>query len=91
MLSGGTCDAAYISLRIALIIQIFGASLPPLLLDEALCQLDDVRAKRILALLGKLSEDTMQCLLFTCHGREASICAQLGIAAQKTELIADLT
>ena len=56
MLSGGTKDAAYLALRIALMMQIFDGELPPLLMDEALCQVDDSRMKRILALLCKLSE-----------------------------------
>ena len=79
LLSGGTRDAAYITLRIALMMQIFGEELPPLMMDETLCQVDDRRLKRILSLLGKLTEERLQCLLFTCHGREAEACRELGI------------
>ncbi len=78
LLSGGTRDAAYICLRIALMQRLFGASMPPLIMDESLCQLDDDRARNVLSLLSKLS-DTTQCILFTCHTREASMCKELGI------------
>lgn len=74
MMSGGTRDAAYLSLRIALMMQIFERELPPLILDESLCTLDDRRMGRMLAFLGKLSETRLQCLLFTCHKREAAAC-----------------
>ena len=78
MLSGGTRDAAYLCLRIALLSRLFGESLPPLLLDEALCQLDDSRASGVLEVLSRLCED-MQCIMFTCHSRETSLCQELGI------------
>ena len=74
MISGGTGDAAYIALRIALMMQIFERELPPLLMDEALCQTDDNRMRRILLLLGKLAESGWQCLIFTCHRREGEAC-----------------
>lgn len=79
LLSGGTRDAAYISLRIALMMQIFGEELPPLMMDETLCQVDDGRMRRILSLLDKLSQKHMQCLLFTCHRRESEACGEMGI------------
>lgn len=79
MLSGGTRDAAYLCLRIALLSRLFKDGLPPLLLDEALCQLDDSRASGVLSVLSRLSADT-QCILFTCHSREARLCQELQIA-----------
>ena len=79
MLSGGTRDAAYLCLRIALLSRLFKDGLPPLLLDEALCQLDDSRASGVLSVLSRLSADT-QCRLFTCHSREARLCQELQIA-----------
>ncbi len=77
MMSGGTGDAAYIALRISLMMKLFGEDLPPLILDEALCQIDDSRMERVLILLAKLSERGMQCLLFTCHEREGRACEKL--------------
>ncbi len=70
LLSAGTRDAAYLSLRISLFMRIFGSEQPPLVLDEAFCQLDDKRAVRLLKLLCTLCEDGVQCLLFTSHKRE---------------------
>jgi len=69
-LSGGTKDCAYLSLRIALFMKIFGENLPPLVLDEALCQFDDVRTKRALEYLSEMSGSDIQCVLFTSHTRE---------------------
>ncbi|MBO5939072.1 MAG: AAA family ATPase [Clostridia bacterium] len=74
LLSAGTSDAAYLSLRIALAMQLFSEELPPLMLDDALCQIDDRRIVRILTLLARLGEQDLQCLLFTCHQREAIVC-----------------
>ncbi len=70
LLSGGTRDAAYLSLRISLFMRIFAGEEPPLILDEAFCQLDDKRARRLLKLLSGLCTDGAQCLLFTSHKRE---------------------
>lgn len=89
MMSGGTKDAAYLSLRIALMMQIFERELPPLILDESLCALDDRRMARMLAFLGKLSETRLQCLLFTCHKREAVTCAENQIPFRAIHLNAD--
>ena len=82
MMSGGMKDAAYIALRIALMLRIFGGDTPPLMLDEALCQLDDGRMKRILEILSRLCQMNAQCILFTCHRREAVACHELGIQAE---------
>ena len=85
-LSAGTRDAAYLSLRIALVSQIFEGELPPLMLDDALCQIDDARTARILTLLSKLCEEQFQCLLFTCHTREVRICEEKGLSYVKHSL-----
>lgn len=72
-LSGGTRDAAYIALRISLMLRLFTDELPPILLDESLCQLDDGRAMGVLSVLASIP-DAPQCILFTCHSREQAIC-----------------
>ena len=46
---------------------------PPVLLDEALSQLDDNRASGLLKMLTEWCADGNQCLLFTCHTRESSL------------------
>lgn len=79
MLSGGARDAAYICLRISLMLRLFGAELPPLIMDESLCQLDDTRAANMLTMLSKLSESATQCILLTCHSRERELCERMGI------------
>ena len=86
MLSGGTRDVAYIALRIALMQQIFGEELPPLLMDETLCQTDDGRSVQILSLLSELCRGGLQVLLFTCHDREQRLCQEGKISATSHRL-----
>ena len=83
LLSSGTRDAAYISLRLALFMRIFEGELPPLILDESLAQLDDVRAQRMIALLGRLGGEGVQTLLFTSHSRESVIAERIGVSHSK--------
>ncbi len=78
-LSGGTRDIAYLALRIALMEQLCPEELPPLIMDEVLCQSDDIRTENILRALAELAKDRMQCLIFTCHVREAQICEGLAL------------
>ncbi|MBQ5633644.1 MAG: hypothetical protein IIV11_02020, partial [Clostridia bacterium] len=78
-LSAGTKDAAYLALRLSLFMRIFGTELPPLVLDESLCQLDEKRAERMLRLLGGLGDEGIQTLLFSSHKREEQICDAVGI------------
>lgn len=85
LLSAGTRDAAYLCLRISLMLRLFEKELPPLMLDEALSQLDDTRAARVLSVLSRLS-DTAQCILFSCHKREAELCEDMGIRASIVRL-----
>ena len=86
LLSEGARDAAYIALRISLMLRIFGNQLPPLMLDDALCQFDDNRASVMIGLIAKLSELPLQSIIFTCHSREVSICEQKGIPHTYTHL-----
>ena len=80
LLSAGTQDLAYISLRMALLSVFYKDELPPLTLDDALTQLDDARAKNALRLLAAYSERNGQSLLFTCHKRERKLLADIGEA-----------
>ncbi|MBE6593270.1 MAG: hypothetical protein E7642_04675 [Ruminococcaceae bacterium] len=79
LLSAGTRDIAYLALRLSLFMRIFESELPPLVLDESLAQLDDNRAERVIALLGGLSAEGIQTLLFTSHKREEQISSGLGL------------
>ena len=73
-LSAGTKDAAYIALRIALIMHIYKEERPPIIFDESFCQLDDTRLGRTMELLFSLVKEGIQVIIFTSHKREAEIC-----------------
>jgi uncharacterized protein YhaN len=77
-MSGGTVDAAYLSLRLALLEVLYGMDRPPFMLDESLCQLDDHRTAQFLKMLVEWCASGAQCLLFTCQSREAVLCHDLG-------------
>lgn len=70
--SAGCRDAAHFALRLALADRITSEPLP-LLLDEVTARLDDTRTAQLLLLLCKLCQGGGQCLLFTCHTREAAL------------------
>lgn len=72
-MSGGTRDAAYLALRLALTQLLCPSETPPVMLDEALSQLDEVRARALLTLLTDWCDEGNQCILFTCHTREAKL------------------
>lgn len=74
--SAGCRDAAYLSLRMALTGLITKEPVP-LLLDEPAARLDDRRAAALLRALVNLTGNGGQCLLFTCHHREAALLAPL--------------
>jgi len=74
-LSEGTRQLLYLCLRLAISL----LSLPeeknvPIILDDALCTLDDERCESFLELLYELSK-TRQIILFTCHSRERNYLA----------------
>ena len=73
LLSSGTKDSAYLSLRLALLEVIFKNGHPFLVLDEALSRLDEKRAAAALRILASYCEAGGQCLLFTCHTREEKL------------------
>ena len=74
--SAGCRDAAYLSLRVALTGLITKEPVP-LLLDEPAARLDDRRTAALLRALANLTGNGGQCLLFTCHRREAALLAPL--------------
>lgn len=75
-MSGGTRDASYLSLRLALTDLVGEKSCPPLILDETLSQLDNGRALKALTVLA---ESGKQVLLFTSSDRERAIASAAGI------------
>lgn len=77
-MSAGTKTVTYMALRIALIQLLYTRTRPPLVLDESLAHLDDDRAARFLQLLRELENEGIQTILFSCHGREASLASRDG-------------
>ena len=66
-LSSGTCDQAYLSLRLAVCeLMAENEDRLPILLDDALAQYDDTRTNIALEFLKEYSKDG-QIILFTCH------------------------
>ena len=76
-LSKGSLDAAYFSVRLALLQTLFGDKKPPLYMDETLSQLDDGRAENTLKAIYKHASSS-QCILFTCQGRDVELAKGLG-------------
>ena len=73
-MSGGTKDAAYTALRIALTELLCKENVPPLIFDESFCHIDDERLNRILRLINRLSEnDLRQVLILSSCDRENRI------------------
>ena len=72
MLSAGTADQVYLSLRLAACEVVLPQNDPcPIVLDDALVSFDDNRAGLALDHLKETAK-TRQILLFTCQGREAA-------------------
>ncbi len=71
MLSQGTVDELYFALRLALFETIVPKKdTPPLIIDDAFVNFDDVRLERALDLLTQKAQK-MQIIIFSCHRREA--------------------
>ncbi len=75
--SAGCRDAAYLSLRLALLATLSEEKLP-LLFDEAFSRLDDERARSLLGVISRYAEGGGQVLLFTCHTRERRMLGENG-------------
>ena len=75
LLSQGTVDELYFALRLALFETIVPqGDAPPLIIDDAFVNFDDVRLARVLDLLVEKAEK-MQIIIFSCHKREAEYLA----------------
>lgn len=82
-LSSGTADQAYLSLRLAVSQLICEGEALPIMLDDALAQYDDERAKTALEFLAEYASAS-QVIMFTCH---KSICdAANTVGADLSEL-----
>lgn len=67
-LSEGTKDAAYLSLRIALVQTMYGDDLPPMIFDDCFARLDEDRLSSLMSILS--SDKVPQALVFTCRDLE---------------------
>lgn len=70
-MSGGTVDAAYLSLRLALVRLLYRRELPPLIFDESFSQMDDARTGAMLSIIS--GDGELQSLILTCQGRETRL------------------
>ncbi len=69
--SDGTVDQLYLALRLAVAEELTPDA--PLILDDALARFDDDRMAAAVGLLKDMSK-SKQVILFTCQGRESSVC-----------------
>lgn len=76
-LSAGTRDAAYISLRYALLNVLFPGDPPPAVFDESFSRIDADRLSKILTMLSAAGEKGNQSLLFSCRALEGEIVRSL--------------
>lgn len=76
-LSKGSCDAAYLSVRFALLDVMCGDKKPPLILDESLSQLDDGRASNVISAISHYCDQNAQAILFTCQKRDAALSSKI--------------
>jgi len=76
-LSRGMLDELYLALRLALCELILPQKdAPPIILDDALVNFDDERAKNALLLLREIAK-TRQVILFSCHSREERLLSEI--------------
>ena len=73
-MSSGTQDAAYVSLRSALVKMLFPKGCPAFF-DDTFARTDDVRAERIIKALCEYGRQTV---VFTCHEREGRFAEKYG-------------
>lgn len=77
LLSRGTADLAWLSLRLALTDELFRSERPPVILDECFAHVDADRTARFLATLTGAGAPP-QTLIFTCRSDEADAAGELG-------------
>lgn len=66
-MSAGTRDAAYLSLRSALMKVLFPGDAPMAVYDESFARIDEERLGRLLSILSAAGEEGIQSLVFTCR------------------------
>lgn len=76
-LSYGTNEAMYLAFRLSLCTVLCQSEMPPLMLDESLAHIDDIRSSLIMKMLSGINAQT---ILFTCSKREAYIARNNGLS-----------
>ena len=84
LLSIGTIDQMYLSLRLSAINEVTNENMP-IILDETFSMTDDERLKNILLFLNNNFENNQK-LIFTCTKREINILNNLNIEYNLIEL-----
>lgn len=79
VLSSGTRDIAYVSLRLALA-ELFGRSGErlPVVFDESFARLDNGRLKNMLSVAQNYAQNNSQSIILTSHAREADVMREVG-------------
>lgn len=72
-MSAGTRDAAYLSVRNALMKVLFPGNSPMAVYDESFARIDEERLRRLLDVLSAAGEDGTQSLVFTCRSLEGHL------------------
>lgn len=80
-MSGGTADAVYLALRLALVRVLYKSTIPPMMFDEAFAHMDNERAASLVKML--CSGGSIQALVFTCQGREGNVLDGLALENYK--------
>ncbi len=75
VLSSGTQDAAYLSLRIALVKLLYRKTLPPMIYDESFVRQDDARLTNLLKMIAN---HDMQSIIFTSNDRDGKLMRTIG-------------
>lgn len=83
-LSSGTFDLLSVFIRISVLEELMGLDYL-MILDDCFVQLDDVRYKKCLDLLFKISNNN-QIILFSCQNRDEQLLNELDIIFKKIEL-----
>lgn len=76
LLSRGTAEQLYLSMRFALVEEYAGKAVLPLVMDDILVNFDEERMESCLRVLADLSS-RHQVLLFTCHGHVRDAAARV--------------
>ncbi len=83
VLSKGTADLAYVSLRLALARTLFGENgkeVPPMIFDETFAAVD---CDRLAMAMDAMCETGLQCLLCTCRGDESRMALEKGCSVAR--------